>query len=73
MKKIVLMVVVAMVAASAAEAATRKKGKSMKRAPAVASQDLNANGKRLVWDSLPSFMPTPIKWIYYSQPQNRGR
>jgi hypothetical protein len=62
MKKVALMVLVAVFAASPAMAAKKK----AKKAAAPAAQvDLNANGKKLVVDALPSFMPGPMKAIYF--------
>ena len=62
MKKVALMVLVAAFAASPAMAAKKK---SKKMAAPAAQTDLNANGKRLVMDALPSFMPGPMKAIYF--------
>ena len=63
MKKVAIMVLVALFAASPAVAAKKK---SKKAPPAAAAQtDLNANGKKLVVDALPSFLPAPMKMIYF--------
>ena len=62
MKKVALMVLVAAFAASPAMAAKKK---SKKMAAPAAQVDLNANGKKLVMDSIPSFLPAPIKMIYF--------
>jgi hypothetical protein len=61
MKKVALMVLVAAFAASPALAA-KKKGKMSRPAEQV---DLNANGKRLFVDAIPSLLPGPVKFIYF--------
>jgi hypothetical protein len=67
MKKLALMVLVAAVAATPAMAAKKK---SKKAAAPAAQVDLNANGKKLVMDAIPSLLPTPIKFIYF---HNKGK
>jgi hypothetical protein len=70
MKKVALMVLVAAFAASPAVAA-KKKSKKMHAAPA-AQTDLNANGKRLVMDSLPLALPGWAIPIYLHAHQKDG-
>ena len=63
MKKLALIVLIAAVAATPALAAKKRHKKKM---AAVAEQtDLNANGKKLVRDAIPSLLPTPLKMIYF--------
>lgn len=64
MKKIALMAALAMIVAIPAEAATKKKGKSMKKA-AAAQVSPNDAGRRLVMDALPSLYPAPVKFVMY--------
>jgi hypothetical protein len=60
MKKIALLVLLAMVAAVPAQAAAKKKAAKPPANP-------NEAGWRLIRDSLPMFIPTPVKIIYYHQ------
>jgi hypothetical protein len=71
MKKIALMVLVGLIAATPAGAASKKKAKKMHAAAAAQPVNPNDAGFRLVRDSLPSLMPTALKVIYFSQPENK--
>jgi hypothetical protein len=71
MKKLALMVLVALIAASPAAAATKKKAKKAAAKPAPIST--NEASARLVRDAFPSFLPTPLKIIYFSQPENKPK
>ena len=76
MKRTVFLVLAGMaamaLAATPADAAKRKKAK---RAPAVAVvTDTNDASFRLVRDSIPMWMPTPVKIIYFSMnPEARNK
>ena len=69
MKKVAIMVLVALFAASPAVAAKKK---SKKAPPAAAAQtDLNANGKKLVMDAIPSMLPGWAIGIYMASQKSQ--
>jgi len=67
MKKIAFGILIAVIAASPAVAAKKKKAPPAE--PTV--WERNEAGFRLVRDSMPVYWPTAVKWIYYSNPENR--
>jgi hypothetical protein len=76
MKRIVFLVLAGMaaiaLAATPADAAKRKKGKRAPAAPVVT--DVNDASFRLVRDSIPMWLPTPVKIIYFAHnPEARNK
>ena len=76
MKRIIFLVLAGMaavaLASSPADAAKRKKAKRAPAAPVVTN--VNDASFRLVRDSIPMWLPTPVKVIYFaSNPEARNR
>jgi hypothetical protein len=76
MKRMIFLVLAGMaavaLASSPADAAKRKKAKRAPAAPVVT--DVNDASFRLVRDSIPMWLPTPVKIIYFAaNPEARNR
>jgi hypothetical protein len=72
MKKFALFVLAALIVASPAAAQMKKKAKKAPPAPAAKQIDSNEASARLVRDSLPLWLPAPLKFVYFESQKSKA-